>query len=47
VGDLLDKPVADGGLHFSRLLASVVLLVCIVAGVALIPQRPARETAPS
>jgi len=43
VGDLLDKPVAEGGLHFSRLLASLVLIVCIVAGVALIPQRPARE----
>ena len=43
LGDLLDKPVAEGGLHFSRLLASGVLLVCIVAGVALIPQRPARQ----
>lgn len=43
LGDLLDKPVAEGGLHFSRLLASAVLLVCIVAGVALLPQRPARE----
>ncbi len=39
LGDLLDKPVAQGGLHFSRLIASLVLLGCIVAGIALIPQR--------
>jgi len=45
VGDLLDKPVEQGGLHFSRLVASLVLLACIVAGVALIPQRPARKGA--
>ncbi len=39
VGDLLDKPVADGGLAFSRSLASVVLAVAIVALVLLMPQR--------
>jgi uncharacterized membrane-anchored protein len=27
LGDLLDKPVAEGGLHVSRLYASVILLV--------------------
>ena len=42
LGDLLDKPVAEGGLHFSRLLASLVLMAAIVATVALIPQRAAR-----
>jgi uncharacterized membrane-anchored protein len=44
VGDLLDKPVAQGGLHFSRWVASLVLLGCIVACVALIPQRAARKS---
>ncbi len=43
LGDLLDKPVAQGGLHFSRLIASLILLGCIVAGVAFIPQRAAKK----
>ena len=43
LGDLLDKPVAQGGLHFSRLIASLILLGCIVAAVALIPQRAAKK----
>jgi uncharacterized membrane-anchored protein len=43
VGDLLDKPVAQGGLHFSRWVASIVLLGCIAACVALIPQRAATK----
>ncbi len=42
LGDLLDKPVAQGGLHFSRLIASLILLACITAGVMFIPQRAAR-----
>ncbi|RDK02714.1 hypothetical protein [Paraburkholderia lacunae] len=46
LGDFLDKPVADGGLHVSRLYASVILLVFIVACVMLIPQRPATRTKP-
>lgn len=41
LGDLLDKPVTQGGLHLSRLYASVVLLVFIALCVKLIPQRPA------
>jgi uncharacterized membrane-anchored protein len=41
VGDFLDKPVAQGGLHLSRLYASLVLLAFIVVCVRLIPQRPA------
>jgi len=40
VGDLLDKPVASGGLELSRPLATVVLAVAIVALILLIPQRP-------
>lgn len=43
VGDFLDKPIAKGGLHFSRLVASLVLLGCIIACVALIPQRAAKK----
>ncbi|MEP6739997.1 MAG: hypothetical protein ABJA61_06435 [Caldimonas sp.] len=44
LGDLLDKPVAQGGLHFSRLIASLILLSCIAAGVAFIPQRAEQTT---
>jgi uncharacterized membrane-anchored protein len=40
VGDLLDKPVVDGGLELSRPLASLVLAIGIVLLVAMIPQRP-------
>ena len=39
VGDFLDKPVAKGGLEFSRPLASVVLLAVIVVLILLFPQR--------
>ena len=42
VGDFLDKPVAKGGLAFSRPLASAVLLGLIVAGMLVFPQRPAK-----
>lgn len=49
LGDLLDKPVAQGGLHFSRLIASLILLGCIVAAIAFIPQRAVKrgDTRPS
>ena len=43
VGDFLDKPLAQGGLAFSRPAASVVLLVAIVLFVALLPQRAGRH----
>jgi len=43
LGDLLDKPVEQGGMHLSRLLASLILLAVIVAGVLLIPQRAAKH----
>ena len=42
LGDLLDKPLAAGGLNLSRLYASLVLLAFIAACICFIPQRPAR-----
>ena len=42
VGDFLDKPHASGGLALSRYAASGVLVVLIVAGILVFPQRPAR-----
>ena len=39
VGDLLDKPVTNGGLALSRPIASAVIAVFIVACILLIPQR--------
>jgi len=41
VGDLLDKPVADGGLAFSRALATAVLAGAIVLLLLVLPQRAA------
>jgi uncharacterized membrane-anchored protein len=46
LGDFLDKPVAQGGLHVSRLYASLILLAFIVVSVALIPQRAAQKAEP-
>ena len=43
VGDFLDKPIARGGLEFSRPLASAVLTAVIVVLVLIIPQRPGRH----
>ena len=40
VGDFLDKPVAKGGLEWSRPLASAVLAIVIIGLILLIPQRP-------
>lgn len=45
LGDLLDKPVAQGGLHLSRLYASLILLAVIVACIFLMPQRAAKHGA--
>ncbi len=39
VGDLLDKPVAKGGLDFSRPLATATLLIAILLLILLVPQR--------
>ena len=43
VGDFLDKPIAKGGLEFSRPLASADLAVVIVLLIFLLPQRPGRH----
>lgn len=43
LGDLLDKPVAAGGLDISRLYASGILLAFIVVCIALMPQRSTRR----
>src|SRR3954453_678279 len=43
VGDFLDKPVAKGGLEFSRPLASAVLAAVIIILIIVIPQRPGRH----
>jgi uncharacterized membrane-anchored protein len=39
VGDLLDKPLDQGGLALSRLIASAVLAVLIIACILVLPQR--------
>ncbi len=43
VGDFLDKPVDQGGLAFSRPLASAVIAVFIVACLIALPQRAGRH----
>ena len=43
VGDLLDKPHAEGGLALSRYTASLALLVVIVALILIVPQKPATK----
>ena len=44
LGDYLDKPVAQGGLAFSRYAASAVLLAAIVVLIVILPQRAAKRT---
>jgi uncharacterized membrane-anchored protein len=39
VGDLLDKPVHDGGLALSRPIASAVIAVFIISCILVLPQR--------
>jgi len=39
LGDLLDKPLDDGGLAFSRFYASAILAAIIVACIVFLPQR--------
>jgi uncharacterized membrane-anchored protein len=43
LGDFLDKPVSDGGLHLSRYVASFVLVVGILAMTMMFRQTPARQ----
>jgi len=44
VGDFLDKPLAEGGLEFSRYTATGVLVAAIVALVIMLPQRAAEKS---
>jgi uncharacterized membrane-anchored protein len=39
LGDLLDKPLANGGLAFSRFYATAILAAVILACIAFLPQR--------
>lgn len=43
VGDLLDKPFAQGGFDISRPLISLLLLVIIIILIAVIPQKAAEK----
>ena len=43
LGDFLDKPIAKGGLDFSRFGASATLLAIIVACILIFPQRAAKN----
>ena len=46
LGDLLDKPIASGGLALSRYGASVVLVAVIIVAIFLMPQRAERQASP-
>ena len=43
VGDFLDKPIAKGGLDFSRFGASATLLAIIIACILFFPQRAGKS----
>ena len=43
VGDFLDKPIANGGLEFSRYTATGALIAVIVVLIFLLPQRAAEK----
>src|SRR5882724_3456315 len=43
VGDLLDKPVANGGLAFGRFYASAILAVFMVACILALPQKAGKH----
>jgi uncharacterized membrane-anchored protein len=46
-GDLLDKPISDGGMDISRPLASLIIAVAIIICVLVFPQRAGTHTAPA
>ena len=46
LGDLLDKPLAEGGLAISRFYASAILAVLIVALIILLPQKAGAHPGP-
>ena len=43
VGDLMDKPLAQGGLNLSRYTASAVLVALVIACILIFEQRPGRH----
>jgi uncharacterized membrane-anchored protein len=43
LGDLLDKPLEEGGLEFDRFYASAILAAIIVACILFLPQRAGRH----
>ena len=43
VGDLLDKPYAQGGLALNRYYASAVLVAMIIALIVVLPQKAGRH----
>jgi uncharacterized membrane-anchored protein len=45
LGDLLDKPLANGGLAFGRFYASAILTALIFALIVFLPQQAARHPA--
>jgi uncharacterized membrane-anchored protein len=47
LGDLLDKPVANGGLAFGRFYASAILAAVILACILLLPQRAGKHPGPA
>src|SRR5271165_4875625 len=47
IGDFLDKPVSQGGLAFSRPLASLVIALFIIGCLFLLPQRAGRHSSAS
>jgi uncharacterized membrane-anchored protein len=47
VGDFLDKPVSDGGLAFSRPIASAIIAVFIIVCILILPQRAGQHPRPS
>jgi len=44
VGDLLDKPLSEGGLDLSRFAASAVLIALMACGIFFFKHRAAEET---
>ena len=43
VGDFLDKPLSEGGLNLSRYVASGTLVVLVIAGILIFPQRAGKH----
>ena len=43
LGDLLDKPTADGGLAVNRFYASAILVALIVACILILPQKAGKH----